>query len=56
MTNIDKIIHEEMLPIRQMFVSYSELAKNPLIHFDPKVFKKCAMKIEELIGILREVV
>jgi len=50
---IDKLVHEELLPIRQMFLSYSELAYNPSVHIDPKVFKKCALKIAEVITIVK---
>ena len=54
MNRIDKLIHEELLPIRQMFVSYTQLSHNPSIHINPKVFTKCAVKIEEVILIARE--
>jgi len=54
MNRIDKLIHEELLPIRQMFVSYTQLSHNPSIHISPKVFTKCAVKIEEVILIARE--
>ena len=54
MNRIDKLIHEELLPIRQMFVSYTQLSHNPSIHISPKVFTKCAIKIEEVILIARE--
>lgn len=50
---IDKLVHEELLPIRQMFLSYFKLAYNPSVHIDPKVFKKCALKIEEVITIVK---
>ena len=55
MNKIDKLIHEELLPIRQMFISYTQLSHNPLIHINPKVFTKCAVKIDEVITICREV-
>ena len=55
MNRIDKLIHEELLPIRQMFVSYTQLSHNPSIHINPKVFTKCAVKIEEVILIAREI-
>lgn len=55
MNRIDELIHKELLPIRQMFVSYTQLAHNPSIHIDPKVFTKCAVKIEEVITICREI-
>ena len=54
MNRIDKLIHEELLPIRQMFISYTQLSHNPSIHINPKVFTKCAVKIEEVILIARE--
>ena len=55
MNRIDKLIHEELLPIRQMFISYTQLSHNPSIHINPKVFTKCAVKIEEVILIAREI-
>jgi len=54
MDKIDEIIHKELLPIRQMFISYEQLTHNPSIHFDSKIFRKCAIKIEEVITIARD--
>jgi len=53
MNRIDEVIHKELLPIRQMFISYEQLTYNPSIHIDPKIFRKCAVKIEEVITIAR---
>jgi len=51
---IDEIIHKELLPALQMFVSYEQLSYNPSYHFTPKIFKKCALKIQELIDLARQ--
>ena len=53
-TQINDLVHKELLPIRQMFISYSELAHNPSVRVDPKIFKKCANKVQQLIDIARE--
>jgi hypothetical protein len=52
--SIDKIIHEELLPLQQSFKSYEILAVNSSYRFDPKVFRKCAVKVQEVINIARE--
>ena len=49
---INGIIHKELIPIQQMFRSYEHLA-NGNFRFDPKIFRKCVLKIEEVIEILR---
>jgi len=49
---LDRIIHETLLPIKQSFVSYQQLA-NGNFRFDPKIFRRCAVHIEEVITIVR---
>ena len=51
---LNKIIHEELLPLRQAFLSYEQLSHNPSMRVDPKIFRKCAVKIDKLIIIARE--
>ena len=51
---VDKLIHEELLPIQQMFHSYELLANNGMFRFSPSVFKKCAIKIQVVIDNARE--
>jgi hypothetical protein len=50
---ISRVIHEELIPIQQSFKSYEQLASNGSYHFDPKIFRKCCLKIQEVIDILR---
>jgi len=51
---LDELIHDELLPIRQMFLSYSQLCNDSPFKIDPKILKKCAVKTECLIAIARE--
>jgi hypothetical protein len=51
---LDAIIHKELIPIQQAFKSYEELAKSGSYRFDPKIFRKCAAKLQEVINIARD--
>ena len=51
---IDDFIHNELIPIQQMFKSYEELCYNPSFHIDGKIMRKCALKVQEVINIARE--
>lgn len=51
---INDIIHNEIIPIQQMFKSYEHLAENPAFRFDPKIFRKCVLKIQVVIDNARE--
>jgi len=51
---VNKLIHEELLPIQQMFHSYELLANSGMYRFSPSVFKKCAVKIQVVIDNARE--
>lgn len=53
---INKIIHDELIPIQQMFISFEGLAHNPTFHFKPEQFKKCALKTQVLIDEYRNLV
>jgi hypothetical protein len=50
---VDKLTHE-LLPVVQMLHSYEQLANNPSFRLSPKIFRKCALKIEEVRGKIRE--
>ena len=50
---INKIIHDELIPIQQIFRSYERLSTNSSFHFDGKIFKKCIFKIQDVIEIAR---
>lgn len=50
---INDIIHSQLIPIQQMFKSYEQLASNGSYHFDPKIFRKCCLKIQVVIDVLR---
>ena len=51
---INNIIHNEIIPIQQIFKYYEHAAFNRTFHFDGKIFRKCAIKCQELIGIARK--
>jgi len=51
---LDEIIHSQLLPIQQSFKSYELLATNSSYRFDPKIFRKCVTKLQEIINIARE--
>lgn len=51
---LDAIIHKELMPIQQSFKSYEELAKSGSYRFDPKIFRRCATKIQDVITIARK--
>jgi hypothetical protein len=52
MVDIDKLIHTELLPLRQSFLSYEQLA-NGSYRFDAKIFRKAAQKVQVVIEIAR---
>jgi hypothetical protein len=54
MERIVKLIHDELLPIQQMFRSYETLSHNECFRFNPKIFNKCTLKIQEVILIARD--
>ena len=51
---IDEIIHQELIPIQQAFKSYEQLCQNPSYHFDSKIFRKCCLKIQNVIDTARQ--
>jgi hypothetical protein len=51
---LDKIIHNDLLPIQQAFKSYEQLACNGCFRFDPKIFRKCSLKIQLVIDTARQ--
>jgi len=51
---IDKVIHDQLVPLQQMFKSYEQLAHNSFYHISPKVFKKCYVEIQTVINIARD--
>lgn len=51
---LSELTHK-ILPLQQMFHSYEKLANNSFFHFSPHIFKKCAMKCQELIELTREI-
>lgn len=53
---INKLIHDEILPIQNMFKSYKQLSYNPAFHFNGGIFDKCIRRCQELIEIARELV
>ena len=52
MVDLDKLIHDELLPLRQSFLSYEQLA-NGSYRFDAKIFRKAAQKVQVVIEIAR---
>jgi len=50
-TELQEIIHNEIKPIKQMFLTYEQLSINPSIRFNAKIFRKCADKCDQLIHI-----
>ena len=52
-TKIDIIIHRELVPLQQTFRSWEQLA-NGSFRFDPKTFRKAALKVQEVIDIARQ--
>jgi len=50
---LNKIIHDHLLPIQQSFKSYEKLAGNGF-HFSHQIFRKCALHIQEVIEIVKE--
>ncbi|MBM4137340.1 MAG: hypothetical protein FJ241_10990 [Nitrospira sp.] len=51
---IDELIHKELIPMQQMFISYEQLSFNPSYRFNGKIFHKCALKIQQIIDLTRE--
>jgi len=51
---LDKIIHNKLLPLQQRFLSYEKLA-NGSFYFDGKHFSKAAESIQEVIDIVRDI-
>lgn len=51
---INNIIHNDLIPIQQIFRNYEKLSHNPSFYFNGEIFRECALKIEEIIEILRE--
>jgi len=49
---LHKIIHDDLLPMVQMFHSFGKLANDRFL-FSAKHFQKAALKIQEIINILR---
>jgi len=52
MVDLDKLIHDDLLPLRQSFLSYEQLA-NGSYRFDAKIFRKAAQKVQVVIEIAR---
>ena len=51
---IDNLIHDNLIPIQQIFKTYEHLSQNPSFHFNREIFTKCVQKTQELIEIARE--
>jgi len=51
---INKIIHDELIPIQQQLKSYEQLA-NGEFRFTTKQFKKAIKSIQKVIDLLREI-
>ena len=55
MVDLDKLIHDDLLPLRQSFLSYEQLA-NGSYRFDAKIFRKAAQKVQVVIEIARTLI
>ena len=55
MVDLDKLIHDELNPLRQSFLSYEQLA-NGSYRFDAKIFRKAAQKVQVVIEIARTLI
>ena len=49
---LNRLIHDDLIPKQQMFKSYEALAGNGF-HFSHQIFRKVALSIQEVIDIVR---
>ncbi len=51
---LNEIIQKELIPAQQMFKAYEQLSRNSLYKFHPSIFRKCIIKIQRIIIVIKE--